>query len=308
MSTDAGTTDVTPEAAVDAASDGVQDASSDVEAAVTPRRGKPDSALAAAVDIARAAVVEEAATGALPGEPRVGEHLGVTAEDERVVTHRFRCTDPAYRGWVWSAQLSRVSRGRPTVDDVVLLPDAEVDGGARLAPPWVPFEARVRPGDLGVGDLLPTAADDERLAPIDDQLLQLTSEDVQDLSDSGLWLELGLGRVRVLSPIGRSDAAQRWWDADPGPDAAISVGAPAAARCASCGFWLRLVGEVGQVFGACANVMAPDDGKVVAGAHGCGAHSEAVVKTAITWAASPTEEHPPGSVMNSTPTEPYGHS
>jgi hypothetical protein len=271
------------------------------------RRGKPDAALAAAVDLARAAVVEEAASGALPGEPRVGEHLGVVAEDERVVTHRFRCADPAYRGWVWTAQLSRVSRGRPTVDDVVLLPDGDVDGGAMLAPAWVPFEARVRPGDVGVGDLLPTAADDERLARTD-QLLQLSGEDVRDLSDSGVWLELGLGRVRVLSPAGRVEAAQRWWEADPGPDAAISTGAPAAARCSSCGFWLRLVGELGHVFGACANAMAPDDGKVVAGAHGCGAHSEAVVRTAITWAASPVEEHTPGSVMNSSPTEPYGHS
>ncbi|HVU72230.1 MAG TPA: DUF3027 domain-containing protein [Mycobacteriales bacterium] len=288
------------------------------EAGVVERRGKPDSALAAAVDVARAAAVEEATSGALPGEPRVGEHLGVIAEGERIVTHRFRCTDPAYRGWVWTVQLSRVSRGRPTVDDVVLLPDTEVDGGAMLAPAWVPFEERVRPGDVGVGDLLPTAADDERLAVAgldaaglpgpDEQLLMLTAEDVRDLSDSGIWLELGLGRPRVLSAIGRVEAAQRWWDSEPGPDAAISTAAPAAARCASCGFWLRLVGELGTVFGACTNVMAPDDGRVVAGAHGCGAHSEAVVRTAITWAAQPVEEHTPGSVMNSTPTEPYGHS
>jgi hypothetical protein len=211
-----------------------------------------------------------------------------------------------------------------------------------LAPAWVPFESRVRPGDVGVGDLLPTAADDERLAagfdaarsqapgagsdsarsqapgagsdsarsqaPGADDLLQLSAEDVQDLSDSGLWLELGLGRARVLSPAGRVEAARRWWDAEPGPDAAISTNAPASARCSSCGFWLRLVGELGRVFGACTNVMAPDDGRVVAGAHGCGAHSEAVVRTALTWAASPVEEHTPGSVMNSSPTEPYGHS
>ena len=32
-----------------------------------------------------------------------------------------------------------------------------------------------------------------------------------------------------------------------------------------------------QAFGACANEFAPDDGKVVAVDHGCGAHSEAIV-------------------------------
>jgi hypothetical protein len=281
----------------------------------TTRPPKVDATLAAAVEVARAAAVEEATEGVLRGERRVGEHLGVAAEAERIVTHHFRCTDPGYRGWVWSVQLSRVSRGKPTVDDVVLLPDAvvglTVDRGAMLAPAWVPFESRVRPGDVGVGDLLPTAADDERLSPGGDamaQLLQLTAEDTGDLSESGVWHELGLGRPRVLSAVGRYDASDRWWDGEAGPDTALSKGAPAAARCGECGFWVRLVGALGQVFGACANALAPDDGRIVAAAHGCGAHSEAVVTPALRWGAVPTEEHAPGSVMDSTPPEPLGHS
>jgi len=32
-----------------------------------------------------------------------------------------------------------------------------------LAPDWVPWSDRIQAGDLGVGDLLPTAADDPRL-------------------------------------------------------------------------------------------------------------------------------------------------
>lgn len=32
------------------------------------------------------------------------------------------------------------------------------------------------------------------------------------------------------------------------------------------------------MFGVCANKMAPDDGRVVALAHGCGAHSETVLE------------------------------
>ncbi len=48
-----------------------------------------------------------------------------------------------------------------TVDEVVLLPGV----GALLAPAWVPWSARLQAGDLGIGDVLPTAVDDERLMP-----------------------------------------------------------------------------------------------------------------------------------------------
>ena len=55
------------------------------------------------------------------------------------------------------------SPGRPrqktvTVDEVVLLPGDD----AVLAPEWVPYRERIRPGDLGPGDLLPTEEDDDR--------------------------------------------------------------------------------------------------------------------------------------------------
>jgi hypothetical protein len=279
-----------------------------VAAAPAARAGKPDAALVAAVDIARIAAIEEAGDGPVRGERRVGDHLGAQREGERVVVHRFACTDAAYRGWAWSVQLSRVPRGKPTVDDVVLLPESGLDGGAIVAPAWVPFEERIRPGDIGVGDVLPTAADDPRLVPGAEALLQLAAEDVDELSTSGLWIELGLGRPRVLSATGRDEAADRWWEGDGGPDAAISTAAPSAARCGSCGFWVRLAGSLGQSFGACANYLAPDDGRVVAGGHGCGAHSEAVVVHVPRWGAVTVEEHASGTVTDAMPPEPLGHS
>ena len=49
-----------------------------------------------------------------------------------------------------------------TVDESVLLPGAD----ALLAPAWVPWQDRLRPGDVGIGDLLPASADDERLVPL----------------------------------------------------------------------------------------------------------------------------------------------
>ena len=225
---------------------------------------KLDPACAAAVDLARDAVEGD----------HIGEHLGVVAEGDRVVTHYFECLLPGYRGWRWAVTVARAPRSRTvTVSETVPLPG----DGALLAPGWVPWHERLQPGDLGVGDLLPTRADDERLAPG-----YVLSDDpgVEEVS----W-ELGLGRRRVMSREGRAEAAQRWYDSDHGPHAPISVGAPPNARCGMCGFYLPLAGSLRQIFGVCGNLFAPDDGRVVSADHGCGAHSEVMVEQ-----SAPVEE------------------
>src|SRR5580704_17856162 len=128
--------------------------------AVSPTRTRtrePDQACAEAVDLARDAVV------AVVGAAQVGEHLGVQADGERIVTHLFDCADPAYTGWRWAVTVVRAPRAKAvTVDETVLLPGP----GALLAPYWVPWHDRLQPGDLGVGDLLPAAPDDERLVSL----------------------------------------------------------------------------------------------------------------------------------------------
>jgi len=220
---------------------------------------KLDQACAAAVDLARDAVEGD----------HIGEYLGVVAEGERVATHYFECTLPGYKGWRWAVTVARAPRSRTvTVSETVPLPG----DGALLAPSWVPWHERLQPGDLGVGDLLPTRADDERLAPG-----YVLSDDagVEEVS----W-ELGLGRRRVMSREGRAEAAQRWYDSDHGPNAPISVGAPPNARCGMCGFYLPLAGSLRQMFGVCGNLFAPDDGRLVSADHGCGAHSEVLVEQA----------------------------
>ncbi len=305
---------------------------------VSPLRGRtkePDEACAQAVHLARAAAEEMA------GPAAVGEHLAVTAEGDRVATHLFRSLDPAYHGWCWAVTVARASRSKyVTVSESLLLPGPE----AILAPDWVPWRERLRPGDLGPGDLLPAAPDDARLVPMasldgDDGLtdwgestwavpgaelagLAVTAsgdeEAAADTADAGDAAAGTAGdaaddtsgdtageadepagaaatrlaaesrttavpdtvplRARVLSPTGRDETALRWYASEHGPKTPLAHAAPGV--CAGCGFFVRLAGPLGQVFGVCANAYAPDDGRVVSVDHGCGAHSEAVFASA----------------------------
>jgi hypothetical protein len=225
----------------------------------TTKNPKLDTVGAAAAEAARAALHE-----LVPAE-HVGTYLGHQAEADKVVTHFFVCEQPGYRGWRWSVTVARAPRQRAvTVDEVVLLPGDD----AVLAPEWVPWRERIRPGDLGPGDLLPTEEDDPRLVPAFTGADEAPDPDaVKEVAD-----ELGLGRPRVLSVEGRELAAQRWYDGTHGPDAPIAQSAPAP--CVTCGFYVRLTGPLSQLFGVCANAYANDDGRVVSADHGCGAHSE----------------------------------
>jgi Protein of unknown function (DUF3027) len=358
------------------------------------RHAEPDQVCAAAVDLAREAAEEDA------GPEQVGAYVGVEAEADRVVTHLFASLDPAYVGWRWAVTVSRASRSKVvTVSESLLLPGPD----SLLAPPWVPWTERVRPGDLKAGDLMPASSDDERLVPFvaiagevglldwDDadawrfapeapvvpvaagaadaegaqgqtadaegaqgQTAEVESaqgqavgaegaqgqavgvesaqgqavgaegaqgqavgaegaqgqatgaegaqdqaaetEDAQGQDGAGeavgpadrprgeVGRRPGAGSARrergeavlrprrVLSVIGRDEAAARWYMGEHGPESALASSAPAT--CMTCGFMVRLSGTLGRVFGVCANEFAPDDGKVVSADHGCGAHSD----------------------------------
>lgn len=210
--------------------------------------------LASGVDVARSAVVEFASAG-------VGEHLGSTVEAEFTTTHRFASELPGYRGWYWACVLALVPGGDLTVDEIALLPGAD----ALVAPEWVPWERRVRPGDLGAGDLLPPPEDDDRLVPG----YTLSGDDELD----ALAGPIGLGRPRHLSWEGRAAAADRW-TVERGPD--TDIARAAKHHCGSCGFLVPVAGSLGAMFGVCANEFSAD-GQVVHLRYGCGAHSEVEV-------------------------------
>jgi hypothetical protein len=237
---------------------------------VAPPEAVPDlvSRLTDAVDRAREAAVEEARAdmGAAAAAEAVGEHVEARPE-EGAVTHYFAATHGGYRGWRWAVTLACADADSPvTVSEVVLQPGPE----ALTAPEWVPWQERVRPGDLGVGDLLPAAADDTRLVPG-----YLAGEDPEMAE---VAREVGLGRSSVLSAEGRDAAARRWTDGPHGPGAEMARAAPA--RCATCGFLLSLGGSLRGAFGVCANEYSPADGSVVAMGFGCGAHSDVSVEPA----------------------------
>jgi hypothetical protein len=218
-----------------------------------------DEQLNAAVDAARAAVIEMADAGT------VGEHLRAVDDGEGLVSQHFACLKPGYVGWYWSVSLSRApDSDRITVNDVVLLPGDD----AIVAPEWTPYRERIRPGDLSPGDVLPPDEDDVRLVP------SWSAGDGEEQTEDRFYArEVGLGREWVLSFEGREMAADRWQEGEQGPDAAIAQ--QAAGSCNTCGFLVSMAGPLSDRFGVCANGMANDDGRVVSFDHGCGAHSGA---------------------------------
>ncbi|AKZ56422.1 hypothetical protein SAM23877_3375 [Streptomyces ambofaciens ATCC 23877] len=281
--------------------------------AATTRSRTPDRLCAEAVDLARAAAEEAAAPGV------VGEHEGAVSEGDRVVTHFFACKELGYRGWRWAVTVARASRAKiVTVDEAVLLPGPD----ALLAPEWVPWSERLRPGDMGPGDLLPTDAEDLRLEPgwtgedepppnsvvshemadlVEAEDAEVTAGPPAELSTvpargtiSAVAEELGLRRTRVLSRYGLHVAADRWEDSY-GPKTPMAQAAPAS--CVSCGFLARIGGSLGQAFGVCANEFSPADGRVVSLAYGCGGHSEAAVM--------PRPPQPAPPVIDETRVDPF---
>lgn len=187
------------------------------------------------------------------GGEHVGEYIGAELVGD-VAVHRFRSLAPGYSKWEWTAVLAHVpGSGTITVNDIAL----QAGKGAALAPDWVPYEDRVRPGDLGPGDSLPPRADDDRLAAAE----EITADDGFPRNPHA---------PRALSQSGLSSALQRWRTGDFGPNSEFAEKAPM--MCRTCAFYLPINSTTTR-FGVCANEFSAD-GRVVHATYGCGAHSE----------------------------------
>ncbi|AKK02605.1 DUF3027 domain-containing protein [Corynebacterium epidermidicanis] len=188
---------------------------------------------AQAIDLARSALEEL-------DEGEVGVHTGVSVLGDNVVIHHFEAHVPGYRGWEWTAVLACADGSHyVTVNELALMPGRD----ALRAPSWIPYEDRVRPGDLKPGDQFPPRADDDRLDTLPDGTHTLTKK-------------------------GFEDSLARWRE-NYGPTTEYAE--KAHLKCSSCAFFHPIADF--RTFGACLNIYAAD-GRVVHVAYGCGAHSE----------------------------------
>ncbi len=227
-------------------------------------------------------------------ENAVGDFVGKVDIGSNVTDFRFACTMLGYEGWQWSVTLYHdEDAGRWTVNESSLAPTED----SLLPPPWIPWKDRLKPTDLSVMDSIGTAEDDSRLeegvneqnnedaqeSPADTEQKDIEHTDAEhtENTENGESTEdfeeavetFRLTRKRVMTAQAIAQTAKRWYAGQHGPKS-LSTKIADGKACSSCGFMIPLAGSLGNMFGVCANMWSPDDGRVVALDHGCGEHSE----------------------------------
>lgn len=213
-------------------------------------------------DLALAAIKEVA-----EDDSHIGDYLDRDLIDSSTII-RFAAAHPGYPHWRWCVAIVG-DEAHASVNEVWMEPGE----GALRIPEWRPWSERIRPGDLGAGDVVETRSDDPRITAGYTGVADL---DGLDARLHPLQWQIGLGRERVLSAEGVADAVDRWRSGDDGP--ASQIARLADHRCSTCAWLLPIGGVIGQAFGVCAHDMSPSDGHVVAMDHGCGAHSDVVAE------------------------------
>src|SRR5699024_7928196 len=91
------------------------------------RKPRMDATLAEATGVARSAILDSVDAA------EIGDHIGLVADDARVVTHRFAAKVRGYDSWAFFATLARATRSKSvTVCETGMLPG----DGAILSPEW----------------------------------------------------------------------------------------------------------------------------------------------------------------------------
>lgn len=222
---------------------------------------------------------------------QVGDFVSAIDMGDNVTDFRFVANVRGYEGWHWSVTLFHDEDADAwTVNESSLVPTDE----ALMPPKWIPWKDRLLPSDLSPTDSIGTDLTDGRLeegvpeAEVEsaekaetEQSSESTepqseeSKTPAELSDDAADAveEFALSRRHVMTPLGRSQTAQRWYEGPRGPKA-MSTKTADGNLCSTCGFFIPLKGELDRMFGVCANKWSPDDGRVVSLDHGCGEHSE----------------------------------
>jgi hypothetical protein len=161
--------DPTEKTAVDESAGVDADASADADvSAASPV--EPDAVLLAAVDLARAALLE------ITPASTIGGLVGHVAHEQHVLSLHFECLMPGYPDWHWTATLSRIDENsEPNVLETELLPGET----AVLAPEWTPWSDRLEDYKL---------AQEHAAALADDESDDDESDD-DDLEDDDLDLD-----------------------------------------------------------------------------------------------------------------------
>ena len=184
-----------------------------------------DQALLAAVDVARAALLE------ITPADTIGEPVGHVVEGEHVLSLLFECTLSGYPGWHWNVTMSRIDENsEPFVLETELTPGAD----ALLAPEWIPWSDRLSDyraaQDLVAAQAAADALDDDEFEEDDDLDAdddELDAEiDEDDLDDDhgddvldGIDFETGL-TASELDPGEADEAEAESDDSAPEPPAA----------------------------------------------------------------------------------------
>ena len=253
------------------------------------------------------AIAQAAAIEVADEDSQVGDFVEAIDLGDNVTDFRFETRVRGYEGWQWSVTLYHdVELDHWTVNESSLVPTDK----ALRPPEWIPWKDRLEPTDLAVTDSIGTDPDDPRMeegfrktepaetgenvssdaesaettnasdnaetdadgaAGSQDESAAASVTSEEDIDEA--VEEFDLSRRHVLTPLGRSQTAKRWYEGPRGPKS-LSTKTSDGNPCSTCGFFIPLKGELNLLFGVCANKWSPDDGRVVSIDHGCGEHSE----------------------------------
>lgn len=149
------------------------------------------------------------------------------------------------------------------------VPDESRSAGQGDSPQEPPAEEpQNEPDAAETSEETPWNASEPDDAQEDDGNARTSEEDLDEAIQT-----FDLSRRHVMTPLGRSQTAKRWYEGPRGPKS-LSTKTADGNPCSTCGFFIPLKGELNLLFGVCANKWSPDDGRVVSLDHGCGEHSE----------------------------------
>ena len=253
------------------------------------------------------AIAQAVAIEVADEDSQVGDFVEAIDLGDNVTDFRFETRVRGYEGWQWSVTLYHdVELDHWTVNESSLVPTDK----ALRPPEWIPWKDRLEPTDLAVTDSIGTDPDAPRMekgfrkvepaeqgenVSSDAESAETTDAGDNTETDAGgvdgsqdesaaasvtseedideAVEEFDLSRRHVLTPLGRSQIAKRWYEGPRGPKS-LSTKTSDGNPCSTCGFFIPLKGELNLLFGVCANKWSPDDGRVVSIDHGCGEHSE----------------------------------